>query len=141
MVTTVTGNMFGATFMGDPARSAEREKWREVFGRTVLPEGATMLRQILGHPGNPPELLHEITTPTLLVVGDNPPAGMKWTPELMEAQEAEELEMTEAIPGARRIVIPGAGHMVLVEEPAAATTAIVDFIHEVDAAGTASRNP
>lgn len=134
MLTTVMGNMFGAAFMSDPARSTDRDRWREIFSRTMRPQGIPMIRQIFGHPGNPPELLNRIQRPTLLVVGDNPPAGMKVTPEMLAEQEAEELEMTEAIPGARRVVIPGAGHMVLVEEPDAGTKAIVDFIHEVDTA-------
>jgi pimeloyl-ACP methyl ester carboxylesterase len=32
------------------------------------------------------------------------------------------------------VTVPGAGHMVLVEQPDAGTTAITEFIREVDAA-------
>jgi pimeloyl-ACP methyl ester carboxylesterase len=37
------------------------------------------------------------------------------------------------MPNARLLTVPGAGHMVLVEQPDVGTTAITDFIREVEA--------
>jgi 3-oxoadipate enol-lactonase len=119
----VMRNMFGASFMSDPARGDDREKWRQRFSTQLVPEGAPMLREVFRHPGNPPELLTRIQAPTLIIVGEEEYGGID------EAQEAQ-----HAIPAARLVTIPGAGHMVLVEQPEAGTAAISEFIRGVDAA-------
>lgn len=117
----VMRNMFGATFMSDPARADDREKWRQRFAAQLVPEGAPMIREVFRHPGNPPELLARIEAPTLILVGQEEYGGID------EAQEAQQI-----IPGARLATVPGAGHMVLVEQPVAGTAAITEFIQEVD---------
>lgn len=84
-----------------------------------------MLKQVFGHPGNPPELLAQVQTPTLLISGED---------ELNQVDESErDPELAaHAIPDARFVVIPGAGHMVLVEQTEAGTKAVTDFIKEVE---------
>lgn len=124
----VMRNMFGATFMADPARAEIREFWRQRYAAQLVPKAVPMARAVFGSSENSPEMLGHITAPTLLVVGDNPPAGV----EPADAN-VEDREIQQAIPGSRLVIIPGAGHMVLVEEPAAATAVITEFIRSAPA--------
>jgi Predicted hydrolases or acyltransferases (alpha/beta hydrolase superfamily) len=124
----VMRNMFGATFMADPARAEIREFWRQRYAAQLVPKAVPMARAVFGYPENTQEMLGHITAPTLLVVGDNPPAGV----EPADAN-VEDREIQQAIPGSRLVIIPGAGHMVLVEEPAAATAVITEFIRSAPA--------
>jgi pimeloyl-ACP methyl ester carboxylesterase len=123
----VMRNMFGTTFMSDPARSSDREEWRQRFMAQVVPEAVPMLRQVFGHPGNPPELLARVQAPTLIIAGEDELAGIYSTRD-------DVLEAQRVIPDARLVTIPGAGHMVLVEQPDAGTAAITEFIRAIDAA-------
>lgn len=118
----VMRNMFGVTFMSDPARADDRELWRQRFMALLMPEAAPMIREVFGHPGTSPELLAQIQAPTLIIAGEEEYGG---TDEARQAQGD--------IPDARLLTVPGAGHMVLIEQPDAATTAITGFIREVDA--------
>jgi pimeloyl-ACP methyl ester carboxylesterase len=118
----VMRNMFGTTFMSDPERSVDREMWRERFMAQLVPEAAPMMRQVFDH-HNPPELLAGVQVPTLIIVGEEEVGGTG------DAQEAQ-----RAISDARLVTIERAGHMVLVEQPQAGTTAITEFIRAVDTA-------
>jgi pimeloyl-ACP methyl ester carboxylesterase len=118
----VMRNMFGTTFMTDPARNEDRETWRRRFMAQLVPEAMPMLRQVFGHPGNPPELVAKIQAPTLIVAGEEEHGGLD-----------DALEAHRVIPDARLVTVPGAGHMVLVEQPAAGTAAITEFIRGVGA--------
>ncbi len=120
-------NMFGTTFMSDPARSGDRELWRQRFMALLVPEAGPMFRAVFGHPGTPPELLAEIQAPTLIIAGEDELARFEHA--RTDVEEAERV-----IPDARIVTIRGAGHMLLVEQPDASTAAITEFIHEVDAA-------
>ncbi len=118
-------NMFGTTFMSDPARENDRELWRRKFMPTMVPEALPMLTAVFGHPGNPPELLAQVQAPVLLVTGED---------EITQLDEApnDPLEAQRVLPDARLLTVPGAGHMVLVEQPEVGTSAITDFIKEVE---------
>lgn len=116
----VMRNMFGKTFMSDPARADDRETWRQRFMAQLVPEALPVMRQAFDH-DNPPELLAGVQVPTLIVVGEEEVGGIG------DAQEAQ-----RAIPDARLVTIEGAGHMVLVEQPEPGATAITDFIREID---------
>jgi len=120
----VMHNMFGTTFMSDPARADDREKWRQRFSVTIVPEAMPMLREVFGHPGNPPDLLTRIQAPTLIIAGEDELAGL-------DEAHNDPVQAQRVIPGARLKTIPGAGHMVLVEQPEAGTTAITAFIRTV----------
>lgn len=69
--------------------------------------------------------LPRIAAPTLLVAGERdataPPRGMA--------------RMAEAIPGARLVVIPGAGHLVPLERPAAFNATLASFLAAVPEEG------
>ncbi len=68
-------------------------------------------------------MLAQIQAPTLAIYGAEDPEAD------VEAEKAE-----RAIPGARVLAIPGAGHFVLVEQPEVGTAAITEFIREAEAA-------
>jgi pimeloyl-ACP methyl ester carboxylesterase len=118
-------NMFGTTFMSDPARADDRERWRQRFTALLVPRRHRWSATCFGHPGTQPELIARIEAPTLIITGEGEPDG-RLLDDCLEAQRV--------IPDARLMTVPGAGHMVLVERPDAGTTAITEFIRGVDAA-------
>jgi pimeloyl-ACP methyl ester carboxylesterase len=93
------------------------EKLRAMVGRY---SGWHWIHSDLGKPMTPPaiERLSEIRTPTLVLVGD--------------ADAADQLEIAETlergIPGARKIVYPGVGHLVNMEVPELFNAAVLDFL-------------
>ena len=90
-----------------------REMQRHAF-TIVEPEGMEE------RPLTPPAIarLSEVTLPVLVLVGDQDiPSKVKL---------AEQLE--QAIPHARRVVIPGAAHMVTMEQPEVCNKLILDFL-------------
>lgn len=115
-------NMLGPTFMTDPARAEDREMWRQRWDAQMIPQALPMMRQMFGHPGNPPEMLAQIQAPTLVVVGEEEVGG-----------DAEARAVQQAIPNARLVTIPRAGHAVFAEQPDAGTAAVTQFIREVEA--------
>ena len=67
------------------------------------------------------EHLPRIQAPTLVVVGDEDVAT---TPE-------KAARLAAGIPHARLVTIPGAGHTSTIEQPAAVTTALREFLVDV----------
>jgi pimeloyl-ACP methyl ester carboxylesterase len=66
--------------------------------------------------------LHEIAVPTLVIVGD-----LDTTGTLAMANQ-----MAGAIPGARKVIIPGVAHMVNMEEPARFNEAVLEFLDSIE---------
>lgn len=64
------------------------------------------------------EALPRIAVPTLLIAGEGDKAAPLRTMQ----------RMAEAIPGARLVVLPGAGHLGHLEQPAAFNVALTDFL-------------
>ena len=71
------------------------------------------------------ELLPQIEVPTLLIWGESDVRSPLHVAD----------QLRENIPGARLVVIPGAGHVSNMEQPAAFNRAIRDFCAEVEGAG------
>jgi 3-oxoadipate enol-lactonase len=69
------------------------------------------------------ERLASVQAPTLLIVGSR---------DVPEIQKIVEI-LASGIPGARRVVITGAGHMVNMEKPAAFDAAVLNFLGNLDA--------
>ena len=65
--------------------------------------------------------LGEIKVPTLLIVGDRDVRGVLAMVDTL----------AKSIAGARRVVIPGAGHMVNMEKPAEFDRAVLEFLRGV----------
>jgi pimeloyl-ACP methyl ester carboxylesterase len=76
----------------------------------------------LWQPVEPPaiEILSEITTPTLLLIGDRD------FPDIQANAE----KLGTSVASAKKIVIPGAGHIVNLEKPAEFNRAVLDFLGE-----------
>ncbi len=112
--------MFGRTFLEDPARAAERDAWRA----RLVGNRRTIVRAVAGvieRDGVVAEL-SRIRAPTLIVVGEEDVATVPAKAERLAA----------AIPGARLVRIPGAGHTSTVEQPARVNevvTAFLDGLH------------
>jgi 3-oxoadipate enol-lactonase len=69
--------------------------------------------------------LDEITVPTLVVVGEEDQPLPVW----------KSRRISDAIPGAELVVIPQAGHLSAIENPAPVTAAITRFLAQLDTAG------
>lgn len=56
------------------------------------------------------------------------PALVLWGAEDALSPDEDQERLLGALPGSRRARIPGAGHLAIIEDPRAATTAILDFL-------------
>lgn len=115
--------LFGPAFLADPARAREREEYRR---RLAANDRTGILRAVDGVLGRAgvADRLGTLRVPTLVIVGEHDRAT---PPEKARA-------IATAIPGARLVVIPEAGHTSTLEAPDAVTTALEDFLAEVDRA-------
>lgn len=107
--------MLGKTILTDPTRRGEVERFTEVMSRRK-----DIWRAVNGVIDRAPIHgdLGRITAPALIVVGDEDAA----TPP----EKAERL--AAGLRGAKLVRVPRAGHSSTVEEPAAVTAAIEDFL-------------
>lgn len=115
--------MFGRTFLADPGRAALRERWTA----ELVSNRRTIYRAVNGvirREGVDDEALGTITTPTLVLHGEEDVA--------VKMERAE--RTAAAIPGARLVRIPRAGHSSSVEEPEAVNAALLDFLGAVGSA-------
>jgi pimeloyl-ACP methyl ester carboxylesterase len=113
--------MFGQAFLNDPARRAERERWRGYLLANNTTGIARALKGVVERAGVY-ELLGKIAVPTLVIVGEQDVA--------MVPAKAERI--CDAIPGARLVRIANAGHTATVEEPEAVTRAVEAFLAGLD---------
>ncbi len=119
--------MFGRKFLEDPTREAERRLWRE-RGMENHPVGIhRALRGVIERQGIYDEI-GRIAVPTLVMVGDQDVATVPAKAERIAAR----------IPGARLVVIPGAGHTASVEEPEFVSRELGAFLASVSTPALAS---
>jgi 3-oxoadipate enol-lactonase len=109
--------LFGETFLNDPDRMKEKQEWRE---RLLANDRIGITRAVEGIITRPgiADQLDQITTPTLIVVGDQD----------VTAGPAEAERIHARIPGSKLVVVPGAGHTSTVEEPGAVNAALEEFL-------------
>jgi 3-oxoadipate enol-lactonase len=108
--------MFGRTFLTDPARSRVREEWQGRLGaiRRSVHHAVTGVVEREGiH-----DELGKIRLPTLVLVGEEDVATPPWMAE----------RIRQAIPGARMVRIPRAGHSSTVENPDAIHATLDTFL-------------
>ncbi len=109
--------MFGEKFLNDSSRSDLKREWQERLiandrlGITRATTGVISRQGVTDH-------LDKISTPTLIVVGDQDVATVP----------AKSKQMHERIADSEMVVIPGAGHTSTVEEPAAVNDAVLAFL-------------
>jgi 3-oxoadipate enol-lactonase len=109
--------MFGRSFLRDPRRQAQRERWRDAL---LAADRDGLLRAaegVIGRDGVAGQL-DRIRTPTLILVGDED----RTTPVVLSER------MQAGIRGSRLVVIPGAGHSSTLEQPETVTAAMLDFL-------------
>ena len=119
--------MFGRTFLEDPAREAERQLWK-TRGMENRPAG--ILRALDGVITRLPiyDELDRIARPTLVMVGDEDVATVPAKAERIRG----------AIPGARLVIIPGAGHTSSVEQPAFVNRVLKEFLARAGSSAAAA---
>ena len=107
--------MLGKTILADKARRADVARFTEIMSRR-----RDIWRAVAGvvDRGGVHDELRRIAAPTLILVGDEDVATPRPKAERIAA----------AIPGARLVGIPRAGHSSTVEEPAAVNAAIEEFL-------------
>jgi 3-oxoadipate enol-lactonase len=110
---------FGDNFLADPARETLRRQMRQRLIANDRVAMARTVRALLARDDLSPEL-HQITAPTLILVGSND-KDSHTTP-------AHSQRMHEGIPGSRWVVVPGGGHTLPVEEPGVVTAALDEFL-------------
>ena len=108
---------FASKFLNDPARQDEVKEWKRRFmandRKAIVKFGYGIFGRTSCY-----EELDKIQTPTLVMVGAEDPAQ-----PLAKAER-----IANKIPGAILRVIPDAAHLCTVEEPAAVTSAIEEFL-------------
>jgi len=120
VVNRVMKIMFGQTFLTDPARQAERERWRQHLLGLDRIGTVRAAHGVIDRTGVY-EQIGRIAVPTLIVVGDEDVATVP----------AKAERMRQAIPGSQLVVIPGAGHSSSIEQPELVTAAIREFLRSL----------
>ncbi len=109
--------MFGQKFLNDPNRVEEREEWKQRLASNHKVGISRAVNGVINRDGVYGKL-DEITTPTLIIVGDQDVATVPAKSERMHGR----------IKDSQLVVIPGAGHTSTVEEPEAVLAAISEFV-------------
>ena len=107
--------------MVDPARrddAALLTPIKEMVLRATPEQHERQMRALLDRP-DPRDLLPGIQCPTLVMVGRQD----QWSPL------SQHEEIAALIPGAKLVVIENAGHMTLMEQPAASAAALTAWLH------------
>lgn len=108
--------MFAKKIRTDPRRKGELDRWRSVIAGREPAERVRFGSAIFGR-GPFLDALAEIAVPTLIVAGAEDKAIAAGSHE----------RMAHAVPDARMVTIPDAGHISTIEEPEAVNRALEDF--------------
>lgn len=110
--------MFGATFRR--THPAQVRRWVQPMA-TIEPNAiARTLRPVMSRPSLI-ERLHEIETPTLIVVGE----------EDHTTPVSDSVTMVGRMPNARLVTLSQTGHLAPIEQPAEITRLVRDFLEEL----------
>jgi len=108
---------FGNAFLKDPERKDLQKTWKEHFLANDRRGIIKAVRGALSRQGITSEI-HKIKTPTLILWGDQDKLTDRRKTEIMH----------QNITGSELKIIPRAGHIATVEEPAFVSDAITDFL-------------
>ncbi len=108
---------FAKKFLSDSERQDEVREWKRCITSSNKKAMVKFAKGIFGRAGVY-EDLPRIKVPTLMVVGE----------EDVITPKNKAKRIAEKIPGAKLVLIPQAGHLCTVEEPAAVTAAIEEFL-------------
>lgn len=113
--------LFSRTFLNDPERKAEKAMWRKRLKPRSRKGWTRAVDGVIDREGVA-EQLDRITTPTLILVGEEDTATV---PAKSEA-------MHKAIASSALVYIPQAGHSSAIEQPEAVTRALEEFFKKVE---------
>jgi len=113
--------LFGKSFMSDPERNAERQYWKNRLINNHRLGTTRAARAVIEREGVY-ELLGQIRTPTLILVGEEDTAT--------DAGKAH--RMHKAIKDSQLVEIPSAGHSSTIEQPDRVNAAISSFLGQVE---------
>ena len=111
-----------------PAPAADRADVEDLLRRTITTQPVDTIQAALAALGARPDMtdaMRRVRVPTLLVVGAEDAIT---PPACMEAA-------MQVLPGARLLVVPGAGHMTPLERPDVFTASLLEFLREALPAG------
>jgi 3-oxoadipate enol-lactonase len=114
--------LLAGSFAAD--RKTERTAIEELLLRTILAQPVATIQAALHALADRPDMteaMRRVTVPTLLIVGAD---DQITPPACLEAAEA-------IMPRARLLIVPEAGHMVPLEQPAVFNSAVLEFLREV----------
>lgn len=113
--------LLGSTFLADPTKASAREAFRADLIARTTPAIVPAVRGFVRYPENSADMLARITAPTLIIAGQDdpsPPTG----------GVAHARQVHAAITGSRLLIVPAAGHALLIEQPEQVSHAINDFL-------------
>ena len=110
--------MFGSTFLADKTRRADNKEWLSLLNNNRKDGVVKATMGVIEREGVYDQL-SSITTPTLIIVGD----------EDVATPYAKAERMHFAIKGSKMAVIKGSGHTSTVEEPEQVNTVIDKFLN------------
>jgi pimeloyl-ACP methyl ester carboxylesterase len=99
--------MFGSQFLNNPVNKKELRQWKKDLINSDKKGVLNAVKGVIYRDGLAPELLQNISTPTLIVVGSDDKA----TPEI-KSQKLHQL-----IPDSKLKIINGGGHLTNMEKP------------------------
>ena len=112
--------MFGQTFLNDPARADDRQKWSKFLANNGRIGTTRAVKGVIER-SSVADGLGKIGMPALILVGEEDTA----TPP----EKSESLQ--KKITGSKLVIIPRAGHSSTIEEPDAVNAAIDTFLSEM----------
>lgn len=108
--------MFGKTFLNEPARATDRQKWSRFLVKNRRVGTTRAVKGVIGR-SKDIEGLDQIGMPTLILVGDEDVATPPENSRKLQGQ----------ISGSKLVIIPRSGHSSTIEEPAAVNAEINEF--------------
>ncbi len=112
--------LFGQSFLADPNRAAQREEWKKHLIANHRIGITRAVKGVIDRQGVYDEI-GKITTPTLILVGEEDVATIPAKAERIQAR----------IAGSRLVRIPKSGHSSTIEEPEAVNETIKAFLNSL----------
>jgi pimeloyl-ACP methyl ester carboxylesterase len=110
--------MFGQKFLKDDSRKDERQHWKDHIVSNHKVGIVNAVYGVLNREGVYDDL-DKISTPTLIIVGDQDVA----------TEPKKSHRMNEKISDSKLVIVPGAGHSSTIEEPEVVNAAIMEFLN------------
>jgi pimeloyl-ACP methyl ester carboxylesterase len=122
VVSGIEAELYGEAFRADPARSTEREVWRQRWAQV---DRSSLVKTLLGFMIRPDvrDELGDVTVPTLVIAGG---ADVSLPPPFSR-------EIHSLIAGSRLVELPAVGHSSPIEDPDGVTRTLEQFLDDVRA--------